>query len=127
VRIPPGAVGFERRALAAAVDPVPVAAGPRGVPGVEVGWRLLRDDHGHIVRELGVQGLRCALDRRAALDVDRDHLGERVHAGVGAARHCERRPDREDAFQGLLERTLHRSQPRLCGPAAKGGAVVLER
>jgi hypothetical protein len=56
---------------------------------VEVGRGKFRSHDRDVTGQRGVQRLRCALRRRAAVDVDADDVAERVHACVGAAGHCE--------------------------------------
>ena len=94
---------------------------------MEVRRRLLGRDDGDVAGQYRVQRFGRPLDRRPARHVDRDDVGERVHAGVGAAGDDELRPAGEDRFQRLAQHTLHRAQTRLRGPAAEGRAVVLER
>ena len=53
---------------------------------MEVRRRLIRADHGNVVRKLGVQGRSGAFSGRPAFDFHGGDLAERVHAGVGTAR-----------------------------------------
>ena len=125
-RIPPRAACLERRRPAAAVDPVAVAARPRGEAGVEVVRRLRGRDHRDVVGQLRVERAGSPLGRRPALDVERRDLAERVHARVRAPRDGEAVPAREDLRQRRAQLPLDRAQARLHGPAAEVDAVVLE-
>ena len=112
---------------AAVVDAIAVRARQRRVAGVEVGRRLLDRHDGDLVGQTRVQRLGCARRRRAALDVRRRDLAERVHAGVGAAGDRERVVRRERRRERLPERALDRRPSRLHRPALERRAVVLER
>ncbi len=62
--------------------------------------------------------------RQAGVDVD--HLAERMHAGVGAARHRGHHAAAGELLDGVLEPVLHRIAVRLRLPAGEGGAVIVE-
>ena len=94
---------------------------------MEARRRLGGREHGDLVREARVERRRGALRRRAALDVDRGDLAERVDAGVRAARDGEVLHRREGLAERLPERRLDRRQAGLRRPAAERSAVVLER
>jgi hypothetical protein len=97
------------------------------VAGVEARRRLGGREHSDLLREARVEGRRGALRRRAALDLDRGDLAERVDTGVRAAGDGEVLHRREGLAERLPERRLDRRQPGLRSPAAKRRAVVLER
>jgi hypothetical protein len=125
-RVPPRAAGLERRRPAPPVDPVPVAARPRGEAGVEVVRRLRRHDHRDVVGQLGVEGARSPLGRRPTVDVERHDLAERMHPGVRPSRDGEAVPAREHPREGRPQLPLDRALPGLHGPAVEVDAVVLE-
>jgi hypothetical protein len=93
---------------------------------VEIVRRRLSSEDGYVFRKRRVQRRGDALGRRAAFGVKARHLAERVDTGVGPPGDGQSRPRLKHLIQSGAELTLDRSQPRLGGPAAKAGAVVLE-
>ena len=115
-RMPERARRLERRALAAPPDAVAVRARARVEARVEVVRRLLGASDREIGRQERVQRAGRASRRRAAVDVDRDDVRERVHARVGAAR------DREAARARLVE-ALERALAARPRPCARPGCA----
>src|SRR6185295_3521458 len=97
---------LEWRRRRAREQPVAIATRAGGVAGVEARRRLAGREHGDLVREALGEGRRGALRRRAALDVDRGDLAERVDAGVRAACDREVLHRREGLAKRLPERRL---------------------
>jgi len=97
------------------------------VAGVEAVRRLDRREDVDLVREARVERRSRALRRRAALDIDRGDLAERVHAGVRAAGDGQFLSRGERLRERLSQRGLDGRQAGLSGPAPERRAVVLER
>ena len=94
---------------------------------MEIGLGCSGSDDGDVVGKRRVERLRDPLDLRSAVDLDARDVGERVHAGVGAARDGKRLPAWKHGGQCFAEDGLDRALARLRSPAPKAGAVVLER
>ena len=93
---------------------------------MEPGRRGGGGDDSDVVRQGGVERLGGASDRGASNHIDRGHLCECVHAGVGSPRDGELRPASVEPIKGVVELRLDRAQTRLAGPASELRPVVLE-
>ena len=91
------------------------------------GARLLGGDDRDVLRERRVQRLGGALRRRAAADLDRRDVRERVDARVGAAGDGETVDRVVQLRERGAELALDGALARLARPAAEAGAVVRER
>ena len=109
-------------------DDVAVRAARRRESRVEAVRRLGGVEHGDVVRERGVERLGQPRERRAALSGEAHDLAGRMDAGVGAP--GDREPVPARVRRRRAPRAAHafdRPPARLARPAAKPGAVVLER
>jgi len=88
---------------------------------------LLGGEHGNVVRELRVERLRRALDRRAARDVEARDLAPGVHARVRATGDGQAVGSAVGAGKRVAQDALDGSLPGLSRPARKAGPVVFER
>src|SRR5436305_1626448 len=126
-RQPPRAAMLERGTDVWPPDPVPVRPRASGEARVEPGPCFARVGDGYVGGQRSVQRLGDTRSGRAALDVDARDVRERVHAGVRASRDGERFPAREDLVELVPHASFDGAHPRLRRPAAKRGAVVLDR
>jgi hypothetical protein len=94
---------------------------------VKVGSNRLDLADRDIVWKLRIQRLRRTIRGRPALGLDARDLREGMDTGIGSAGDREIAPAGEDAVEGLAHNGFHRPQTRLSCPAAKAGALVLER
>jgi hypothetical protein len=88
---------------------------------------LLGADDGDVDGKVGVERLGRRGRIRTALDLDRDHVRERVHARIRPAGDCEAPSGGIDRRKRLAEGTLDRPLAGLARPAPEGGAVVGNR
>ena len=126
-RNPPAAPHFERRGRRAGEEPIAVAARVGAVASVEVVGRGSGRENGDLVGQPRVERSGDPLRRRAALDVHRGDLAERMNTRVGAAGHREVLDRSERPGERLPQRRLDRGQPGLSRPAVERRTVVLER
>ena len=116
-------IGAPRQRL---TDPVGIESGAGRIARTERIVDQLRLSNGDVRREPGVQRASQLLDRERSLQCEVHDLAERVDAGVGSSRRCQRRRFTRQVMDRVAESRLDRRCAGLGLPARVIRSLVFE-